>query len=112
MYIKRFTASTVKEAMKRVKADLGAEALILNTKKISTVGSAGYEVVAAVERDNAVEQSATAAPGPGTGLGTGPVTGSNNRRPTELYASMAATAMTSPPPLLLTYLSCRNPRSR
>jgi flagellar biosynthesis protein FlhF len=81
MYIKRYSASTVREAMKSIKAELGTEALILNTKKISSSTGTAYEVVAAVERDPKGGSGATVAD---------PVPGSNRRRPEELYAKMAS----------------------
>lgn len=48
MRIKRFTGPSVKEAIKDVKAEFGADALILSTKKI---GAGLHEVVAAVDYD-------------------------------------------------------------
>jgi len=48
MHIKKYTGATVKESMRRIKAELGENALILSTKRIAT-GS--YEVVAAVDYD-------------------------------------------------------------
>ncbi len=98
MYIKRFTASTVREAMKSVKSDLGKEALILNTKKISTPEGVSYEVVAAVERDPVGGQRSSQEPAPesrtGKSAGSDAGIGLNSRRPTELYADMAASALT------------------
>ncbi|MBE9529044.1 MAG: flagellar biosynthesis protein FlhF [Proteobacteria bacterium] len=88
MYIKRYSASTVKDAMKSIKAELGTEALILNTKKISSNTGTVYEVVAAVERDPKG--------GPEAASAVEPVSGSNRRRPEELYANMASsTSVTS-----------------
>lgn len=82
MYIKRYSASTVREAMKSIKAELGTEALILNTKKISSSTGTAYEVVAAVERDPKG--------GSGAATVTDPAPGSNRKRPEELYAKMAS----------------------
>lgn len=48
MRIKRFTGSTVRDAIKDVKAEFGANALILSTKRL---GTGLYEVVAAVDYD-------------------------------------------------------------
>ncbi|OGP21313.1 MAG: flagellar biosynthesis protein FlhF [Deltaproteobacteria bacterium GWA2_55_10] len=48
MRIKRFTGPSVKDAMKDIKAEFGANALILSTKK---VGVGVHEVVAAVDYD-------------------------------------------------------------
>ncbi len=84
MYIKRYSASTVKDAMKSIKAELGTEALILNTKKISSNTGTVYEVVAAVERDPKA--------GPEAAPAVEPVSGSNRRRPEELYANMASSS--------------------
>lgn len=81
MYIKRYSASTVREAMKSIKAELGTEALILNTKKISSSTGTAYEVVAAVERDPKGGAGATVAD---------LAPGSNRKRPEELYAKMAS----------------------
>lgn len=46
MHIKKYTAATVKEAMRAIKAELGENALIISNKRIQ---SGLYEVVAAVE---------------------------------------------------------------
>ncbi len=83
MYIKRFSASTVKEAMKSIKAELGTDALILNTKKVSSARGMAYEVVAAVERDPASAPDAPAAAS---------APGSNRKRPQELYAASVSSA--------------------
>ncbi len=87
MYIKRYTAGTVREAMKSIKADLGKDALILNTKKISTGNKECYEVVAALERNPTDDTASTS---PHSVAGTA---GSNIRKPADMYASAAATGM-------------------
>ncbi len=51
MHIKRFTAPTLKAAMNAVKAEFGTEALILNTKRLTTEPGRPFEVVAAVDFD-------------------------------------------------------------
>lgn len=48
MHIKKFTGSSVKEAMRSIKAELGDDSLILSTKRLAT---GLYEVVAAVDYD-------------------------------------------------------------
>lgn len=48
MHIKRFTGPSVKDALKRIKAEFGEDALILSTKKI---GQGLHEVVAAIDHD-------------------------------------------------------------
>lgn len=48
MHIKSFKGSTVRDAIKAVKAELGSSALIINTKRLST---GLYEVIAAVDYD-------------------------------------------------------------
>jgi flagellar biosynthesis protein FlhF len=51
MHIKRFTAPTLKAAMNAVKAEFGTDALILNTKRLTTEPGRPFEVVAAVDFD-------------------------------------------------------------
>ena len=51
MHIKRFTAPTLKAAMNAVKAEFGTDALILNTKRLSTGTGRSFEVVAAIDFD-------------------------------------------------------------
>jgi flagellar biosynthesis protein FlhF len=51
MHIKRFTAPTLKAAMNAVKAEFGTDALILNTKRLTTEPGRNFEVVAAVDFD-------------------------------------------------------------
>lgn len=48
MHIKKFTGSTVKDAIKAIKAEFGEDALILSTKRIQT---GLYEVIASVDYD-------------------------------------------------------------
>lgn len=48
MHIKRFTGPSVKDALKRIKAEFGEDALILSTKKLS---QGLHEVVAAIDHD-------------------------------------------------------------
>jgi len=48
MHIKRFTGSTVKEAIKAIKAEFGENALVLSTKRL---GKGLHEVVAAIDYD-------------------------------------------------------------
>ncbi len=48
MHIKSFKGPTVRDAIKAVKAELGGNALIINTKRIST---GLYEVIAAIDYD-------------------------------------------------------------
>lgn len=52
MHIKRYEAANMREAMSRIKKELGPDAVILSTKKMQTDGSQ-IEVVAARERDSA-----------------------------------------------------------
>ena len=67
MQIKSFKAPTLKEAMANVKAELGPDAVILNTNKIKKGGILGFhskeiiEVVAAVEDKAAVSVNREAA---------------------------------------------------
>jgi flagellar biosynthesis protein FlhF len=56
MQIKRYEAATMREAMAKIKKDLGADALILSTKKISGDES-HIEVIAARDRDIASAES-------------------------------------------------------
>ncbi len=57
MHIKRFTGTTTLEAVRRVKEELGPDALILDTRKIrdgarfGLLGKTLYEVIAAVDRE-------------------------------------------------------------
>lgn len=85
MQIKVFKASTMKEAMQQVKAELGRDAVILHTKKYREGGFLGYhskevvEVTAAIEdaevkknkktlKINQMVPKETAAPKAGSGL--------------------------------------------
>ncbi|HHL39405.1 MAG TPA: flagellar biosynthesis protein FlhF [Deltaproteobacteria bacterium] len=61
MHIKRFTARSVAEAMKAVKAEFGDEALIMSTRGLG--GSGLYEVVAAVDYDSPAARHAATASG-------------------------------------------------
>lgn len=56
MQIKKFTASTIKDAMEQVRNELGSDAVILSTKKVPKEGTLGrllgkenYEIIAAVD---------------------------------------------------------------
>ncbi|MGB9761976.1 MAG: hypothetical protein ACPLWD_05795 [Caldimicrobium thiodismutans] len=49
MRIKRFRAKNMMEALKKVKAELGEEAVILDSGKVTENGNSYYEVVAAIE---------------------------------------------------------------
>ncbi len=52
MQIKRFKAKTVPEGLKRVKKELGPDAVILSTHQLKgKAGKDGVEIVAAIERD-------------------------------------------------------------
>ena len=57
MKVKRYVGETAKEAMQKVKSDLGRDAIILNTRKIRKKGLAGLfskpliEVVATIDND-------------------------------------------------------------
>jgi flagellar biosynthesis protein FlhF len=61
MRLKLFRAATVPEAMRRVRAELGADALILGTRRVS----GGVEVTAALEPPDPVVPATPATP-PGT----------------------------------------------
>jgi flagellar biosynthesis protein FlhF len=58
MKVKKYTASSMPEAMKQVRAELGSEAVILNSRVIQTGGFMGFfkkssiEVIAAIDPDN------------------------------------------------------------
>ncbi len=49
MRIKRFRAKNMMEALKKVKTELGEEAVILDSGKVTENGNSYYEVVAAIE---------------------------------------------------------------
>lgn len=68
MHIKRFTGPTVRDAIKAVKAELGGDALIINTKRLAT---GLYEVIAAIDYDltRPVDLSIPFATGGGAGPG-------------------------------------------
>ncbi|MGE5676486.1 MAG: flagellar biosynthesis protein FlhF [Pseudomonadota bacterium] len=57
MKVKRYVGETAQEAMQKVKADLGRDAIILNTRKIRKKGLTGFftkpliEVVATIDND-------------------------------------------------------------
>src|SRR4051794_6601357 len=57
MRLKTYQVQNISEAIPMIKRDLGADALILNTKKVKTGGFLGFfqkeklEVIAAVEND-------------------------------------------------------------
>ncbi len=57
MKVKRYVGETAQEAMQKVKADLGRDAIILNTRKIRKKGLVGFftkpliEVVATIDND-------------------------------------------------------------
>lgn len=58
MKVKKYTASSMPEAMKQVRAELGSEAVILNSRVIQSGGFMGFfkkstiEVIAAIDPDN------------------------------------------------------------
>jgi flagellar biosynthesis protein FlhF len=58
MKVKKYTASSMPEAMKQVRAELGSEAVILNSRVIQTGGFMGFfkkssiEVIAAIDPEN------------------------------------------------------------
>lgn len=62
MRIKRYLAKTNKEALEKVKKELGNDAIILNTRKIKTGGFLGFFSKPWVEILAAVDQSAAANP--------------------------------------------------
>ncbi len=52
MKLKKYRVSNIKEAMERIKRDLGDDAFILSTKEVVEKGEKWIEVVAAVEKDS------------------------------------------------------------
>jgi flagellar biosynthesis protein FlhF len=53
MQIKKFKVKNIKEAMERIKEEMGEDAFILSDKQISEKGEKWIEIIAAVERDSA-----------------------------------------------------------
>src|SRR5690606_24599916 len=68
MRLKTYIVQNVSEALPMIKRDLGADALILNTKKVKTGGFIGFfqkerlEVTAAVEAQPKKKKAASKAP--------------------------------------------------
>ncbi|MFN7250822.1 MAG: flagellar biosynthesis protein FlhF [Anaerobacillus sp.] len=63
MKVKKFVAKSMSEAMKKIRAELGSEAVILNSKEIETGGFLGFfttkniEVIAAIDTAPTVRRS-------------------------------------------------------
>ncbi len=53
MQIKKFKVKNIKEAMERIKREMGEDAFILSDKPISEKGEKWIEIIAAVERESA-----------------------------------------------------------
>lgn len=70
MKVKKYTASSMPEAMKQVRAELGSDAVILNSRVIQTGGFMGFfkknsiEVIAAIDPDTEVDSKHAAAEKP------------------------------------------------
>jgi flagellar biosynthesis protein FlhF len=90
MHIKKFTGSSVKEAMKAIKAELGDNALLLSSKRVAT---GLYEVVAAVDYDLSNPVTVNIAGGPFGGGGRGPA---GSRQPGDLKTKNLALATSEP----------------
>ncbi len=53
MQIKKFKVKSIKEAMERIKEEMGEDAFILSDKQITEKGEKWIEIIAAVERESA-----------------------------------------------------------
>jgi flagellar biosynthesis protein FlhF len=79
MKVKKYTASSMPEAMKQVRAELGSEAVILNSRVIQTGGFMGFfkksniEVIAAIDPDNEPKSNPVPLEKPKTNLFAKPV---------------------------------------
>lgn len=60
MKVKRFYAANIREAMRKVREELGADAVILSNRRVSN----GLEIIAAVDYDEKLARSAPADPEP------------------------------------------------
>lgn len=73
MRVKKFMARTLPEAMAQVKADLGADAVILHTNEVKVGGLFGLFATRMIQVMAAVEQQSAAAPlAPAVGLAAAP----------------------------------------
>ena len=87
MHIKRFEAATVKEALARIRSELGPDALILETHR-ATDGSGWFEVTAALPHGDTASRSERARTA--YGVSTAPQT--NASRPGDTQAPSARPA--------------------
>lgn len=63
MKVKSFTADTVAEALRLIKADMGRNAIVLKTRKaVSSKGTAQVEIIACINDDNDNDARPAAAP--------------------------------------------------
>ena len=70
MKIQRYTAASMREALARIRAEQGEEAVILSTRRLEE----GVEVVSAVDYDAALMGDAVRQPAPAAAVSDAPVT--------------------------------------